>query len=140
MLCIIFKMGNDNEEEKAKPDFKDVESGPMDESNRECRDVICCLIFLANIGGMIYVTIHGYLNGNPDKIFRAVAGDGVICGEVGGAAQLYPYAYFYQPIASMNNRVCVQTCPTWSNNALSTLSCYPSHTGLAACSYDFTIS
>jgi len=35
---------------------------------------------------MVYCTIHAYTQGNPAKIFRGVAGDGTICGEVGGLA------------------------------------------------------
>lgn len=71
-------MGED--QAKEKPDMKDVENGPLPDSERECRDVICCLLFITNVVAMVYCTIHAYTNGDPTKIFRGVANDGVICG------------------------------------------------------------
>lgn len=87
---------------------------------------------------MIYVTIFGYIAGNPDKIFRGVAGDATICGDPGGVAQDYPYTYFYQPISSLGKRVCVKTCPAYSDNKLAAAECYPGHT--VSCTYDLEIS
>lgn len=85
-----------------------MEGGPLDENNRECRDVFCCILFLLCICGMVYCTIHAYTMGNPDKIFRGIAGDKTICGQVDGAAKDYPYLYFYNPIFSLDSRYCVK--------------------------------
>lgn len=87
---------------------------------------------------MIYVTIHAYTTGDPNKIFRGIAGDGVICGEVGGKAELYPYVYFYHPTSSIDKRVCVTKCPIYENSELSTVNCYPDHN--IACVYDLVLT
>lgn len=86
---------------------------------------------------MIYCTIHAYLNGDPDIIFRGIA-DNVVCGKTGGVAENFPYVYFYNPIYSTDNRVCVKTCPSFSGGSLSTLSCYTGHS--VSCSYDVTFA
>lgn len=115
----------------------------MDENNRECRDVFCCLLFLLNIAGMVYCTIHAYTNGNPNKIYRPVAGDKVICGEVGGVAQDYPYVYFYNPLEGMTARYCLKTCPSFdANNQLTTTTanCYAHTFGPGCGSYSVTIN
>ena len=81
---------------------------------------------------MIYVTIHAYLNGNVAKIYRGVA-NSVPCGSPGGVAELYPYLYFSNPIFGTGNRFCVKTCPTFTENTLSTLDCYG-----GSCAYTVT--
>jgi hypothetical protein len=63
---------------------------------------------------MIYCAIQGYANGDTDKIFRATDTYGNICGQKGSLSQDYPYTYLYNPINSVSNRLCVQTCPTGS--------------------------
>lgn len=95
------------------------------------------MLFLANIVGMIYVTFHAYLDGNPTNLYRGIANN-VVCGEVGGVAENYPYVYFYNPIYSTDQRVCVKTCPTFTSGSLSTVSCYAGHG--VTCSYDVTFS
>jgi hypothetical protein len=99
-----------------------VESGPLDENNRECRDVFCCLLFFLNICGMIYCTIHAYTNGNPNRIYRGVSGTD-ICGQPGGDAENYPYVYFYNPLEDLTDptskRKCVSACPTYSGDSAS---------------------
>ena len=106
-----------------------MESGPLDENNRECRDVFCCLLFFLNICGMIYCTIHAYTNGNPNRIYRGVSGTD-ICGQPGGDAENYPYVYFYNPLEDLTDptskRKCVSACPTYSGDSASlpTISCY----------------
>ena len=79
-------MGEKDEEQREKIDYKDVENGPLDEANRECRDVICCILFIANLCAMIYVTAHAYATGNPNKIYRGVSVNSVPCGSPGGTA------------------------------------------------------
>ena len=122
-------------DQKEKPNFDDVANGPLDESQRECRDVFCCLLFLVNIAAMVYVTVHAYTSGNPDKIFRGIAAN-VVCGEPGGVAEQFPYVYFYNPIFSTDSRVCVATCPTFTSGTLNTVSCYAGHG--VTCTYDVT--
>ena len=78
----------------------------MDENNRECRDVFCCLLFLANIAAMVYCTIHAYLNGNPDKIYKSVGINDNICGQ--DATANYPYIYFYNPLEGLSSRYCMK--------------------------------
>lgn len=113
----------------------------MDENNRECRDVFCCLLFLLNIVGMVYCTIHAYNNGNPNRIYRPVAGDKVICGEVGGVAEKFPYVYFYNPIEGLTSRYCLSDCPTFdSTGTLTRPSCYAHSTGPGCTTYHATIN
>lgn len=85
-----------------------MENGPLDESNRECRDVLCCLIFLANIVVMIYCTAHAYANGNPYDIYRGIDGDGNVCGSTGDGTTDYKYVYFYNPKDVYEYRMCVK--------------------------------
>ena len=37
--------------------------GPVEE--RPCTDVICLLVFLVFIGGMVYVAVLAFMNGDP---------------------------------------------------------------------------
>jgi hypothetical protein len=76
---------------------------------------------------MIYLTAHGYANGNPAKIFRATDQNGLVCGEPGSLTESYPYAYFYNPTSlDLSKRYCVKTCPDRSTGALpATLDAYP---------------
>lgn len=101
-----------------------MENGPLDESNRECRDVFCCLIFVANIIGMIYCTIHAYTKGDTDKIYRGIDGQGNICGDPDSPAADYPYVYFYNPQEVYQYRYCVKECPVWDGTAVPTIPIY----------------
>lgn len=82
----------------------------MSEANRECRDVICCIIFIANIIAMIALGIYGWAGGDLNKIYRGTSGT-EICGE--GNSVAFPYLYFWNPIPNSlgdigtDNRVCV---------------------------------
>ena len=113
----------------------------MTEANRECRDVICCIIFFINIVAMIYLTFYGYLNGNPTFIYRGTASN-AICGQSAGAED-FPYMYLYNPIpfsgsVDTDKRVCVETCPTITNGTLSQLNCFPVPSG--GCTYTVTFN
>lgn len=89
------------------------------------------------IAAMVYMTAYGYANGTPSKIFRATDSNGVVCGDSTGPAANYPYAYFFNPTTlDLTNRYCVTQCPSFSNGALTTLSCY----GQASCNYALTIT
>ena len=43
-------------------------------------------MFLAMIVAMVYFSVHGYVNGNISKPYRATDSNGVICGDPGGVA------------------------------------------------------
>ena len=60
--------------------MSDVENGPLTEANRECRDVLCCLLFIAGIVVMIALSSIAYNEGDPDKIYRGVDQNGKECG------------------------------------------------------------
>ena len=54
------------------------------EKNRRCTDILCCILFLAFVGGMFAATINGYVQGNPGKLFAPIDGDNKICGYTDG--------------------------------------------------------
>ena len=94
-------------------------------------------MFVTFVIGMIYISASAYSLGNISKIFRATDSNGVICGEPGGAASAYAYAYFYNPTSGdLKNRYCVSECPYFSGGSLTTLSCY----GQSNCAYAVTIT
>ncbi len=76
-------------QDHGEPD-KELENGPIDK--RECRDVLCCLMFIAAIVVGIYVFIRGVQNGDPNKLIALYDYDGQGCG-MGKAAQ-YPLMYY----------------------------------------------
>ncbi len=78
-------MGNSDEEKEEQVDVADLENGPLTEANRECRDVLCCLLFVAAIAAMGYLAGYGYSKGDPSRIFRGVDQNGKECGKVGDA-------------------------------------------------------
>lgn len=110
----------------------------MSEANRECRDVLCCLIFIANVIAMIYLTFYGYLNGDPYYVYRGTA-DGKICGQSAGVEN-YPYMYMYNPIPwggdfDETKTVCVKECPYMNGGTLTQIDCLPATNN---CQYDVT--
>lgn len=109
------------EEEVEKVDVADLENGPLTEANRECRDVICCLLFLAAIVAMIYLGAYGYAQGNVSNIFRGVDQNGRVCGE--GTQVNFPYLYLTNPLNSLNLKACVNMCPYWTGSAVFQVSC-----------------
>ena len=65
--------------------MSDVANGPLPEAERECRDILCCLLFIAALGAMVYLTYWGYKNGDLNKPFRGVDEFGSICGDSNNA-------------------------------------------------------
>lgn len=131
-ICFsVVLMGSD--EEKEKVDVEDLANGPLTEANRECRDILCCLLFVAAIGAMIYLGIYGFEKGNPSVIFRGVDQNGTECGKIGGAAANYPYLYFTNLKQSVIMRACVNKCPVYTSGAVETISCY---NGASLCNSD----
>eukprot|EP00744_Colponema_vietnamica_P000742 GILI01001290.1.p1 GENE.GILI01001290.1~~GILI01001290.1.p1 ORF type:complete len:606 (+),score=184.83 GILI01001290.1:72-1889(+) len=112
----------------------DVSNGPI--SKRSCTDILFLLIFIAHWVGLWVLAIYAYTKGDPMRITRVYDADGRPCGGSGDAAN-YPYLYWPNPSASLNQAVCVKTCPTGylytltnNNNCLDTtspaISCFTS--------------
>ena len=116
-------MGSDDKE-KDDIDVKDLENGPLTEANRECRDTLCCLLFIAGICAMVYLGVYGFSKGNTYVMYRGVDSNGVECGKTGGVAELFPYLYFTNPLFSITNRACVSSCPSWTGTTVSATTCY----------------
>ena len=90
--------------------------GPLEQ--RRCTDVLWCIIFFIFLGGMGYMTIDGYVNGNPDMLLAPVSGGSLICGFDPTVEDL-PYLYIPNITSASENlsnalefSVCVNTCPT----------------------------
>jgi len=97
-------------EYKGEPLDDELANGPM--TKRTCRDPICCLLFVAFLGGMIGVAIYGYTQGNPSLIGRGYDVEGHLCGITSGYTD-YPYVYFPIPFSGyLTTTVCVKTCPS----------------------------
>ncbi len=100
----------------------------MDESNRRCQDIICCLMFVAFLIGMIIVTILGFSQGNPQLVLYPYDEDGRQCGL--NDLETYKYLYFYKAAENFKEiktsniiqGVCVSECPKEKTN---TLKCKP---------------
>jgi len=86
--------------------------------------MLCCLLFLACIGGMVYLTYFGYHNGNPYNAFRGVDQTGAQCGIAGTPTANFPFLYFHNPYSDISRRVCVASCPSYDSglNAVPALS------------------
>lgn len=102
-------------------------NGPVED--RSCRDVICCLIFVAFLGGMVIVAILGFVKGNPDLVLYPYDEDGNQCGMANNTLE-YKYLYLYQTvddakdlnITQLTKGVCVRSCPS---NYTGFLDCLP---------------
>lgn len=58
-----------NAKEAAEPAIDDeLANGPL--GKRTCRDILCCLLFIAFVGGMIGIGSYGYSKGQPTLIGR----------------------------------------------------------------------
>lgn len=123
----------------------DLENGPLTEANRECRDVLCCLLFVACCGAMVYLAAYGYSNGNLSNIYQGIDQNTKVCGSAsynstGGVSYAaYPYLYFTYPLdvtSPLSKRVCVDACPSWDGTAVTQVNC-PNQT---ECTYQFTYS
>jgi hypothetical protein len=88
--------------------------------NRECRDVFCCLLFIVNIGAMVYCSYYAYTEGKPSLVFRGTDPSNNICGMPDTATADYPYLYFTNPFSfNTSDRVYVtlfiQVCKVMSD-------------------------
>ena len=48
---------------------------------------------------------------------------------------MYPYLYFSNPVFGTGKRLCVKTCPSYTDGTLSTLDCFE-----GSCTYDVTFN
>jgi len=100
--------------EEGEPIDEKLQNGPFAE--RSCTDPLCCLIFLAFIGGMIGIAGYAITKGNPGLIGRGYDADGKMCG-VDIGYEDYPYLYFPMPHPDhLTRTVCLKTCPTSVND------------------------
>jgi hypothetical protein len=120
----LFDFHMSEKNDNPKMDVEDLKNGPLSENLRECRDIVCCFLFIANIIALAYCAFIAYTKGNPSDVFRATDKFGNICGQSATPTADYPYAYLYNPTQQISNRVCVKVCPSFSSGILSTLSCY----------------
>ncbi|XP_071802691.1 choline transporter-like protein 2 [Asterias amurensis] len=103
---------------KYDPTFK----GPI--SNRGCTDVICCILFLAFIGGMGVVGYFAYRDGDPLSLVYPTDSRGQICG-VSTAVKDKPYLMFFDLLTCLSSpyttllefkcpttQICVSACPS----------------------------
>jgi hypothetical protein len=84
------------------------------------------LIFVAFLGGMSYMTILGYTDGDASYMLAPIDSNGQVCGY--GVVADYPYLYVpdlaaaVEPISGyFNYGVCANSCPEGPD---STISCY----------------
>lgn len=107
-------------EYEVEPVDNALENGPL--ASRKCRDVPCCLLFLAFLGGMIGIAAWGYSQGHPTLIGRGYDSAGNMCG-VDSGYENYPYLYFPVPFKGhLDKTVCLSSCPTQAS--ASPLSCH----------------
>ena len=51
--------------------FEDVKNGPRHPHNRSCTDILCCILFLINVGVMVGFALYGYSTGDTTNVYRA---------------------------------------------------------------------
>ena len=69
----------------------ELKNGPI--MNRGCTDVLCCLFFLAFMGGMGAVHFYGVQNGDPYLLLTTWDYDGNGCG-YNETTKSYPFLYY----------------------------------------------
>ncbi|XP_072167973.1 choline transporter-like protein 4 [Diadema setosum] len=120
------KKHSDDDEKPAKSKYG--KSRPHDPTfngpikKRGCTDVICCLIFLAFLGGQGFIAYIAFTTGDPQTIIYATDYKGQICGSTPEVANLTSLFYFdwlacfsYATLANLRcptPQVCVKTCPS----------------------------
>jgi len=98
---------------------RELENGPM--AKRVCRDVLCCLLFIAFIIGMIGIGAYGYTKGKPSIIGRGYDSNGNMCGVTAGY-ESHKYLYFPIPFTGhLDTTVCLKSCPSGDSTTLPSL-------------------
>lgn len=119
------------DEKKEEEALRDLNNGPTSDDNRGCTDILCCLIFVAFLGGVIAVTILGFSQGQPQEIMYIYDEESNACGKTGTVTEQFPFLYLYTAISDLksastsfvNHGICVKQCP--SNYEMTTLDCHP---------------
>ncbi|XP_066453894.1 choline transporter-like protein 5 isoform X3 [Eleutherodactylus coqui] len=104
------------EPRKFDPKFK----GPI--GNRQCTDVLCCIIFVVVILGYIALGIVAWIHGDPRKIVYATDSYGQFCGQKGTANENKTVLMYFNilkcasPVVLINlqcptTQLCVSKCP-----------------------------
>lgn len=111
------KVENEKKKDYGEPDTS-LAQGPIDK--RECRDILCCLLFIAAMVASIYVLVVGLAAGNLMKLQEVKDTNLNTCGT--GVRADYPYLY-YPKISSdtatyVATRVCVKKCPTSTSDSI----------------------
>jgi hypothetical protein len=137
-------MGNSSSNENLKDKNYDgsdytvdpqLRDGPM--TDRRCTDCLMGLLFIIFISMYGATVNYGFINGQPDQLFRPVNGDGQLCG-VGDLVE-YPKLYYIVRSTDQQPRaVCVDTCPA---EITSVFNCHgTAAVGKADCEKEFTTS
>lgn len=92
----------------------ELKNGPLE--NRQCRDVLCCLMFIANVLAMLFVFQESYASNNLNRMVAGYDMDKKACGV---DYPDYKYVYFPKfttdPTTWLERRICVKTCPATSS-------------------------
>ncbi|CAH2314470.1 choline transporter 4 [Pelobates cultripes] len=107
------------ESSKHDPTFK----GPI--KSRSCTDIICCVLFMAFIGGYIVVGIMAWLYGDPRQVIYPRNSTGMYCGV--GDNKDKPYVLYFNLLKCISatnvlaatlkgfqcptTQICVKECP-----------------------------
>ncbi|KAL4485812.1 hypothetical protein ABPG72_012352 [Tetrahymena utriculariae] len=96
------------------PVDQELMNGPI--NKRECRDILCCLMFIAACVSCIYFFAFGLANGQPDRLFSVYDMAGNPCGL--GSQSNRPYLFLYTPYSGYTSHsTCVASCPQSDNDA-----------------------
>eukprot|EP00826_Nyctotherus_ovalis_P013994 TRINITY_DN1385_c0_g1_i1.p1 TRINITY_DN1385_c0_g1~~TRINITY_DN1385_c0_g1_i1.p1 ORF type:complete len:477 (-),score=108.79 TRINITY_DN1385_c0_g1_i1:582-1952(-) len=88
--------------------------GPVED--RSCTDIICCLVFVAFIAGMVYVTCVAFTKGEPVRLLAPYASDNQQCGFDSHKSEDYLFIPRLMDM-SLNVKIfektsCVSECPS----------------------------
>lgn len=120
------KKQQQQEDYRLDPDYKGEKTstsyrrGPADE--RKCTDCFCLIVFGIFWAGLVMIGVYSYSTGNPAAIFAPYDQYNNACGL--GNNTNFPYLYFVNDgnMFTVNDTLCVQTCP---DNTNYTLVCAP---------------
>lgn len=140
--------------EKVEPEYER-ESGLI--KDRSCTDIICCIVFLANLVGMVYVGYLGYATGDPYRFIYGTDSWGNVCNvKNSGFANVSlsgrdmrdnPSLYYYNVLALLDStdtlgsrRLCVTKCPNETISSDSDLTSFADDYNIVLCKYDIASS
>ncbi|KAL4485826.1 hypothetical protein ABPG72_012366 [Tetrahymena utriculariae] len=100
-------MTQDKPEEKSKYNVdENLANGPL--ASRGCNDILCCLLFLANIAAIIGIGAYGLSKGHPDRLLVGYDSSGRACGF--DSLSDYKYVYLTAP-KNITKSICLSSCP-----------------------------